>query len=250
MLFGSRVWVFFGSGVVAFEDGLQARDGQGFGFGVGFGFALGFRGWARVRGWLGVRDGLGHWGAGEGVWEGGWLHGHMFKIGGFVSEMFLMKCGVVGSARKVFDEMLVRDVVSGTSLIVTYAMCGAMESAIELFDELDVKDTVGWTAMISSYAQNARPKEALETFEKMQNEFILASVISACAQLGTAKYSMCIMDIVERSGHGPDKNVVIGSALVDMYAKWGRLDGAYKIFKVMKERNVYTYSIAIIVENV
>ncbi|KAL2905522.1 hypothetical protein RDABS01_004232 [Bienertia sinuspersici] len=183
------------------------------------------------------------------------LHGHMFKIGGFVSEMFLhagntlidlyVKCGVVRSARKVFDEMLVRDVVSGTSLIVTYAKCGEMESAIELFDELDVKDAVVWTAMISSYAQNARPKEALEMFEKMQScgikadEFTLASVISACAQLGTAEYSMCIMDIAERSGHGPDKNVVIGSALVDIsmilgFALHGHAAEAMQLFYEME----------------
>lgn len=187
------------------------------------------------------------------------LHGQMFKLGGFGgSELFLhagntlidlyVKCGVVESARRVFDEMPVRDLVSGTSLIVAYAKGGAMEDAMELFDELDVKDSVVWTAMITSYAQNARPKDALEMFDRMQccgieaDEFTLAGVISACAQLGTVKYSMCIRDIAERSGHGPDRNVVIGSALVDMYAKCGRVDDAFEIFKVMRERNVYTYS--------
>ncbi|KMT02216.1 hypothetical protein BVRB_9g206760 [Beta vulgaris subsp. vulgaris] len=186
------------------------------------------------------------------------LHGQMFKFGGFGSELFLhagnslidlyVKSGVLESARKVFDEMPMRDVISGTSLIVAYAKGGDMEAATELFVELDVKDAVVWTAMITSYAQNARPKEALEMFDRMQrcgikaDEFTLAGVISACAQLGTIKYSMRIRDIAERSGHGPDRNVVIGSALVDMYAKCGRVDDAYEIFKVMRERNVYTYS--------
>ncbi|XP_021714578.1 pentatricopeptide repeat-containing protein At5g44230-like [Chenopodium quinoa] len=186
------------------------------------------------------------------------LHGQMFKYGGFSSELFLnagntlidlyVKCGVLECAHKVFDEMPVRDVVSGTSLIVAYAKGGAMEAAMQLFDELDVKDAVVWTAMITSYSQNARPKDALDMFDRMQccgieaDEFTLAGVISACAQLGTTNYLTRIRDIAERSGYGPDGNVVIGSALVDMYAKCGRVDGAYEIFKVMKERNVYTYS--------
>ncbi|XP_021836580.1 pentatricopeptide repeat-containing protein At5g44230 [Spinacia oleracea] len=187
------------------------------------------------------------------------LHGELFKLGGFGGSGFFLhagntlidlyvKCGVMESARNVFDEMPVRDVVSGTSLIVAYAKGGAMEAAMELFDELDVKDVVVWTAMITSYSQNARPRDALEMFERMQgcaiepDEFTLAGVISACAQLGTTKYSMCIRDIAERSGHGPERNVFIGSALVDMYSKCGRVDDAYAIFKVMRERNVYSYS--------
>lgn len=186
------------------------------------------------------------------------LHGQLVKIGGIESELFMcavntlidlyVKCGVVESARKVFDEMPVRDVVSGTSLIVTYAKGGQMDAAMELFNVMDAKDSVVWTAMITSYSQNAQPKEALEMFERMQScgikadEFTLAGVISACAQLGTTQYSMRIRDIAERSGHGPERNVVIGSALVDMYAKCGRVDDAYEIFRVMRERNVYTYS--------
>ncbi|CAO2828092.1 unnamed protein product [Amaranthus hypochondriacus] len=186
------------------------------------------------------------------------LHGQMFKFCGFGSDLFLhagnalidlyVKSGVLKCARKVFNEMPVKDFISGTSLIVAYAKNGDMEVARELFDDLEVKDAVVWTAMITSYSQNARPKEALELFEKMQcfgikvDEFTLAGVISACAQLGTTKYALCIRDIAERSGHGPDRNVVIGSALVDMYAKCGRLNDAYEIFNAMRERNVYTYS--------
>lgn len=42
-----------------------------------------------------------------------------------------VKCGVMESARKVFDEMPVRDVISRTSLIVAYAKGGAMEAVME-----------------------------------------------------------------------------------------------------------------------
>ncbi|XP_074284897.1 pentatricopeptide repeat-containing protein At5g44230-like [Silene latifolia] len=199
--------------------------------------------------------------------ELGWqVHGHLVKFGGLGlrSTLFLnagnslvdmyVKCGELGCARKVFDEMSVRDVVTWTSLIVGYAGVGDMECARELFDGLGGgKDGFIWGCMITGYAQNARPNECLELFEMMLtpdgvgfevevDEYTLASVISACAQLGTTKYVTCIRGIAERLGSGPETNVVIGSGLVDMYSKCGKVDDAFEVFRLMKERNVYTYS--------
>lgn len=188
------------------------------------------------------------------------VHGQVFRIGGFESDLLVgntlidmyVKCGMVVCARKVFDEMPERDVISGTSLIGAYAKDGEMTVARELFDELPVKDVMVWTTMITGYAQNAKPKEALELFEKMQScgveadEFTLVGAISACAQVGSTKYAMWIKDLAEKSGHGPVGNLVVGSALIDMYSKCGRVEEAYEIFKVMTERNVYTYSSMIV----
>ncbi|KAL1833875.1 hypothetical protein ACET3Z_003526 [Daucus carota] len=58
--------------------------------------------------------------------------------------------------------MVVRDVISWTSVY------GDMDSAKELFDELPVKDMVAWTAMVTGYAQNAWPREVLNLFKRMQ----------------------------------------------------------------------------------
>ncbi|KAG7015321.1 Pentatricopeptide repeat-containing protein, partial [Cucurbita argyrosperma subsp. argyrosperma] len=188
------------------------------------------------------------------------VHAQTILIGGFASDLYVgntmidmyVKCGVLGCGRKVFDEMSERDVVSWTELIVAYAKFGDMESARGLFDELPLKDMVAWTAMVTGYAQNARPKEALEYFQKMQDvgietdEVTLVGVISACAQLGAVKYANWIRDIAERSSFGPYENVMVGSALIDMYSKCGSPDEAYKVFEGMKERNVFSYSSMIV----
>ncbi|KAL9229547.1 hypothetical protein vseg_005002 [Gypsophila vaccaria] len=183
----------------------------------------------------------------------------MIKAGAFFHHLFsyavntlvdlYVKCGCLVSARKVFDEMPLRDGFVWTSLIVAYAKVGELGFARELFDEMAApKDVVVWSAMISAYAQNVQPKECLALFETMRgtgvdgDEYILASVISACAQLGTTKYASSIRGIAEVLGHGPETNVFIGSALVDMYSKCGRVDDAFDVFRAMKERNVYTYS--------
>ncbi|GLT44642.1 hypothetical protein SLA2020_185280 [Shorea laevis] len=184
------------------------------------------------------------------------IHAQTILVGGFASDLFVgntmidmyVKCGCLDSGRKLFDEMPERDVISWTELIVAYAKNGNMESAGQLFDGLPVKDMVAWTAMVTGYAQNAQPREALEFFERMQNASVkvddvtLVGVISACAQLGAAKYANWVREVAENSGFVPAKNIVIGSALIDMYSKCGSLEDACKVFEAMEERNVFSYS--------
>lgn len=191
---------------------------------------------------------------------GAQLHGQVISVGGFESDLFVgntmidmyVKCGFLDCARNVFDEMSVRDVISWTALIVAYAKCGDMGSAGMLFDNLPVKDMVAWTAMVTGYAQNAQPREALDLFERMQaaevetDEVTFVGFISACAQLGAAKYANWIRNVAEESGFGPTHNIVVGSALIDMYAKCGNLEEARKVFDSMKDRNVFSYSSMII----
>ncbi|XP_077238352.1 pentatricopeptide repeat (PPR) superfamily protein [Tasmannia lanceolata] len=188
------------------------------------------------------------------------IHGHTISIGGFHSDLFVnntlitmyVSCGCLDSARKVFDEMPVRDVISWTSLIVAYAKKGEMKLAEGLFDELPDKDMVAWTAMVTGYAQNARPRDALKLFERMRaagvetDEVTLVGVISSCAQLGALKQAHWIRDIAERAGFSPARNVVVGSALIDMYAKCGCVEEAYRVFEEMTDRNVYSYSAMIV----
>ncbi|KAJ8770726.1 hypothetical protein K2173_021373 [Erythroxylum novogranatense] len=184
------------------------------------------------------------------------MHAQTIVIGGFESDLHVgnsminmyVKCGSVECGRKVFDEMPARDLISWTELIVACAKYGDMESASELFEKLPVKDIVIWTAMITGFAQNACPREAIKYFERMQDvgvgvdEVSLAGVISACAQLGVAKYANWIADVAEKSGFGFGNNVIVGSSLVDVYSKCGSIEDAYRIFGGLKEKNVFSYS--------
>ncbi|PSS36512.1 Pentatricopeptide repeat-containing protein [Actinidia chinensis var. chinensis] len=188
------------------------------------------------------------------------IHAQTITIGGFASDLYVgntmidmyVKCGFLDCGHRVFDEMPERDVISWTSLIVAYAKNGDMDSAAGLFEGLPVKDMVAWTAMVTGFAQNARPREALEFFENMQDggiqtdEVTLVGVISACAQLGATKYANWVRDVAEKSGFGPTNNVMIGSALIDMYSKCGSVEDAYKVFDRMTERNVFSYSSMIV----
>ncbi|AET04218.1 putative tetratricopeptide-like helical domain, DYW domain-containing protein [Medicago truncatula] len=190
---------------------------------------------------------------------GSQLHLHAFLFG-FVNDLYVgntiihmyVKFGVLDCARKVFDEMPHRDVVTWTELIVAYARSGDMDSACELFVGLPVKDMVAWTSMVTGYSQNAMPKKALQFFRKMReagvvtDEITLVGAISACAQLGVSGYADWIREIAESSRFGSGSNVFVGSALIDMYSKCGNVEEAYNVFKGMKEMNVFSYSSMIV----
>ncbi|KAL2343301.1 hypothetical protein Fmac_004586 [Flemingia macrophylla] len=191
---------------------------------------------------------------------GAQLHAQTLLLGGFASDLYVnntmidmyVKCGDLHSARKVFDEIPLRDAISWTSLIVAYIKRGDMEAARDLFDGLPVKDIVAWTSMVTGYAQNAMPKNALEVFRGMCDagveidEVTLVGVISACAQLGASRYAIWVRDIADSSGFGGGSSVLVGSALIDLYSKCGNVGEAYDVFKGMRERNVFSYSSMIV----
>lgn len=184
------------------------------------------------------------------------LHAQAISVGASTCDLYVgntlidmyVKCGFLDCGRRVFGEMLERDVISWTTLIGAYAKSGDMEAAAGLFYGLPMKDMVAWTAMVTGYAQNAYPGEALKLFGQMQDagvetdDVTLIGVISACAQLGAPRYARWVQSIAKQSGFEPTTNVTIGSALIDMHSKCGSLDDAYKVFMNMNEKNVFSYS--------
>ncbi|XP_042510657.1 pentatricopeptide repeat-containing protein At4g22760 [Macadamia integrifolia] len=157
-------------------------------------------------------------------------------------------CGNIETARRLFDEIPCRSDVSWITMISGYSKSGYVDSAQELFDQMDQKDLLSWNAMISCYAQNSRPKEALQLFNKMQepnvsvqpDKMTLASVISACSQLGDFRYGPWIEAFIKKIGIELDDHLV--TALIDLYAKCGGIDKAHELFCGLRNRDLVAYS--------
>eukprot|EP01018_Ginkgo_biloba_P029665 Gb_20774 [translate_table: standard] len=138
------------------------------------------------------------------------------------------------------------DIFVATALIDMYAKCGSIDDARKVFDKMSTRDVVSWSAMIAGYAHNGRASEALTLFHQMQledmkpNSVTFACVLPACAQLGAMQQGKLIHDYIIRSGFESD--VIVGTALIDMYAKCGSLEIARKLFDKMSERNVVSWS--------
>lgn len=136
--------------------------------------------------------------------------------------------------------------VVGNALMDMYVKCENLCEAKKVFDELRERDIVSWTCMISGLVQCKRPKEALELFCNMQysgvepDKIILTSVLSACASLGALPYGRWVHEYIDRRGVKWD--IQIGTAMVDMYAKCGCMDMALRTFNEMASRNIITWN--------
>eukprot|EP01018_Ginkgo_biloba_P025976 Gb_06693 [translate_table: standard] len=154
--------------------------------------------------------------------QGKWIHDYIIRSR-FESDSFVM-----------------------TTLIDMYAKCGSIHIARQLFDRMCTRNVVSWTAMITGYAQNGHANEALTLFNQMQlagvkpNSVTMVSVLSACAHLGALEQGKWFHNYIIRRGFESDAFVV--TALIDMYAKCGRIVIARQLFDNMSEENVFSWS--------
>lgn len=132
------------------------------------------------------------------------------------------------------------------SLITMYARCNELGYARKVFDEISEKDLVSWNSLISGYSKLGYAKEAVELFGELKDagfepdEMTLVSVLGACGELGNLDLGRLVEEFVVE--HKMTVNSYIGSALVSMYAKCGDLASARRIFDSMAKRDIITWN--------
>ncbi|KAG9457185.1 hypothetical protein H6P81_001693 [Aristolochia fimbriata] len=190
---------------------------------------------------------------------------------------------LVSLARKVFDEMPERDLVSWNAMIAGYMGIGEVDNAEELFVAMPVRDIVSWNSMVDGYAKMDKVNVAREVFDRMPNRNLvswntilamyarvknyyeclklfdrmidtkeskpngatLVSVLTACANVCNLKKGKWIHSYI-RENKNIELDVLLGTALLTMYAKCGIMNSAKEIFDEMPEKNVVTWNSMII----
>ncbi|KAH7437743.1 hypothetical protein KP509_05G086700 [Ceratopteris richardii] len=180
---------------------------------------------------------------------------HLSKMEGLSpnSHTFVVALKICGKAnflekgKELHSEItlkgLEQDSFVGSALLDMYARCGLLLEAEKVFEGLGEKDVVAWTAMISHYLENDQAISGLECFQKMQSKGVLPnpvtymSALKACMCLGSLTMGQQLhSDLTEK---GFENDVLVGGALVNMYAKHGWLAEAYAVFEKLprKETN-------------
>ncbi|KAL5704023.1 hypothetical protein ACHQM5_022500 [Ranunculus cassubicifolius] len=125
-------------------------------------------------------------------------------------------------------------------LINMYSKCGEINIARKLFDEMPHRNVVSWTALISGYHQHGFDDECFRMFCSMlgfyrPNEFAYASVLSTCEDCrGRQIHALALKTSF-------DGYVYVGNALISMYAKSDD-DDFVTIFECMPTRNRITWN--------
>jgi pentatricopeptide repeat protein len=135
------------------------------------------------------------------------------------------------------------DVFVCNSLVDMYAKCGSIEEAWTVLEKMPSQNVATWTTMILGHVQCQQWQKALELFEKMQQEGVqpdsvtFVGVLKACVCILALEEGRCVhQQIVE---FGWDSDVFVGNSLVDMYAKCGSIEDAWRVFNKMPSRNTW-----------
>ncbi|XP_072964461.1 pentatricopeptide repeat-containing protein At1g71490-like [Typha angustifolia] len=172
------------------------------------------------------------------------LFAHNALVGMYV------KCGELCVARKLFDEMLERDVVSWNSIISGYASKGMWKEAFELFermreDGLDV-NSVTWNTIVGGYMQMGDHEKALGLISQMIGrgadvDFVTLVIgLNACSRIGSVRLG--------KEFHGLAVRILcdgietVRNALITMYSRCKDMERAYLLFQMAGNRSLITWN--------
>ncbi|KAG0490406.1 hypothetical protein HPP92_007269 [Vanilla planifolia] len=127
------------------------------------------------------------------------------------------------------------DLVLKNTVIDVYGECGMVGHAVKVFEGIKDKDVVSWTSMITCYVRNRLFNDALSLFGNMITANVhpdvvaLLGMLSAAAGLASLTKGKEVHAFLIRRSMCVDGNV--SSLLVDMYARCGKIDESFKVFK-------------------
>ncbi|OQU76896.1 hypothetical protein SORBI_3010G232700 [Sorghum bicolor] len=145
---------------------------------------------------------------------------------------------------QVLTRGLCGNVIVESSTLDMYAKCGMMVDAQKVFDRMKVRNAVSWCALLGGYCQSGKHEMVLSLFRQMYTEdddwYSLGTLLRSCAGLSAVKLGKEIhCRFMRMRGCG---DVIVESALVDLYAKCGAVEYAYRVFRRSSVRNMITWN--------
>ncbi|KAL6963432.1 hypothetical protein U1Q18_043587 [Sarracenia purpurea var. burkii] len=185
------------------------------------------------------------------------IHGYVIKQGiapdkCVVTALIDMygKCGSSAEMSLVFDEMDQLEIGACNALVTGLSRNGFVDEALMAFRQFKGEgmdlNVVSWTSVIACCSQNGKDMEALDLFREMQiagvkpNSVTIPCLLPACGNIAALMHGKAAHAFSLRTGINID--VYVGSALIDMYAKCGRIQGSRLCFDGMPTRNLVCWN--------
>jgi len=188
------------------------------------------------------------------------VHGYAMKRGlsfdnWVVSALVDMygKCSCASEMKRAFADMGCVETGSCNALVTGLARNGLIDDAMTEFSRMRERgmdlNVVSWTSMIACCSQNGKDVEALELFAEMQlagvkpNAVTIPCLLPACGNIAALMHGKAAHCFSIRRAIMHD--VFVGSALIDMYAKCGKIRDSRLCFDTMPTRNLVTWNVII-----
>ncbi|KAM1204714.1 hypothetical protein EV1_005710 [Malus domestica] len=130
-----------------------------------------------------------------------------------------------------------KDVSLANALIDMYYKCGSLCYARRMFDRMLDRDVVSWTSMICGYFNIGKTDQALLLFERMRldglepNDFTWNAMIAGFARCGDTNRAYALLSRMTKEGLVPD--LVTWNALISGFTQGQHADEAFKLFRMM-----------------
>ncbi|KAK1413935.1 hypothetical protein QVD17_29672 [Tagetes erecta] len=134
-----------------------------------------------------------------------------------------------------------------SSLVDMYGKCGELEDARKVFDEMPKRNVVTWNSIMASYSQNGMYEEAIRVFVDMRKEDVQPSVVTMVSFL-SATANLCAVE-EGKQGHSIailnrlDEGNIVGTSLINLYSKTGLVKEAEKVFSKMSKKDIVAWNL-------
>ncbi|CAF5021025.1 unnamed protein product, partial [Rotaria sp. Silwood1] len=126
---------------------------------------------------------------------------------------------------------------------------GDVNEAERIFYLIKEKDTYSFSAMIKGYMKNEEHEKALDLYEQMSsesNDVTYTIVFNTCAQLANDRAKKTGKNLLKQIlANGDQYDDVLLASATGMLMKFGDVENAEHIFRLIRNKNIITYSIMI-----
>ncbi|XP_052736470.1 putative pentatricopeptide repeat-containing protein At2g01510 isoform X1 [Vigna angularis] len=155
--------------------------------------------------------------------------------------------GDLGAARKLFDKMPHKNIISTNTMIMGYLNSGNLSTARSLFDGMVKRSVVTWTMLIGGYAQNNKFRDAFGLFADMCRHGLVPDHVTLTTLLSGFTEFESVNEVAQVQTHvvklGYDSTLTVRNSLLDSYCKTRSLGLACHLFKHMPERDNVTFNV-------
>ncbi|GMH22675.1 hypothetical protein Nepgr_024518 [Nepenthes gracilis] len=150
-----------------------------------------------------------------------------------------VKCGLIGEAKRVFHDMSESSVVTWTVMLDGVVKWEGLDCGRAGFDEMPLRNEIAWTIMTKGYAENGFTREVFALLGEMVfislfelNFATLCSILTGCAQSGDLMVGRWV-HVFALKRMEEEMNAMVGTSLINKYAKRGRINMAFMVFQNM-----------------